>query len=77
VLARLTAVILRELAAPVIAEWQRLDALEAGAACERPHADGPPPSLPSVTCASTERANGWDHDTRQPVTAAGFRLPGK
>ena len=76
-LARLTAVILRELAAPVIAEWQRLGALEAGAACCRPHADGPPEQLLPVTSAVTERANGWDHDTRQPVTAAGFRLPGK
>jgi hypothetical protein len=75
-LARLTALLAREILAPVIDEYRRLEAVTE---CGRPHADDPPEQLLPVTSASTELAQRWDHDQRQPVTAArtGFSLPGK
>jgi hypothetical protein len=73
-LARIAAILAREILGPVIDEYRRL---EAAPECTRPHADDPPEQLLPVTSATTELAKGWDHDQRQPVTAAqaGFRLP--
>ena len=75
-LARLTAILAREILGPVIDEWRRL---EAGTGCDRPHADEATAGQVSLISGMTERATGWDHDQRQPVTAArcGFSLPGK
>ena len=75
-LARLVAILAHELLRPVIEEYRRL---EAGAECDRPHAGDAPEQLLPVTSAVTELAQRWDHDQRQPVTAAqaGFRLPGR
>ena len=67
-LAKLVALIAHEILGPIVAEYRRLDAPEPA---DVP--DEPAPSLPAgeLSCVTsvTERAPGWDHDTRAPVTA--------
>jgi hypothetical protein len=78
VIAKLLAVIIHEVAA----EYRKLDAAQASQARALPEpAESPHPRrddelahLPSVTSADTERAAGWDHDKRHPVTAAEVRF---
>jgi hypothetical protein len=55
-----------------LAEYRKLDGPR-----EPDSAPGRPPGEVSCTAASTELAASWDHDQRQPVTAArfGFSVP--
>lgn len=74
-LARLIALAIHELAAPVIAEYRKLDAPPS---CD--HAPSQPDTHrydpASVTAIETERASSWDHDKTPPVTAFGFGRAG-
>jgi hypothetical protein len=78
-LARIIAVIAHEILGPIAAEYRKLDAPELAGVPDEP-ASGVPHGELSCVDAITERAPGWDHDIRAPVTAraAGFgRPPGK
>ncbi|HET9893674.1 MAG TPA: hypothetical protein VFQ44_01825 [Streptosporangiaceae bacterium] len=73
-LARLIALLIHELATPIISEYKRLDAppppcplLHVDASRER--------DMASTTYATTERAPAWDHDKRPPATALGCDRP--
>src|ERR1035438_4820842 len=71
-LAKLVALIAHEILGPIVAEYRRLDEAETAEVAEEPV---PVPaavlSHGELSCvdARTERAPGWDHDTRAPVTA--------
>jgi hypothetical protein len=78
VLAKLIALIIHELAEPVVAEYRKLDGQPESRATDAPGTDADAAWLPTVTAADTEHAPQFDHDRRSPVTAAqvGFRAPG-
>lgn len=61
-LIRLIAFLAREF----VTEYRKLDGV---AECQRPHADEEP-APHDCASADTERAPGWDHDRRHPVSAA-------
>lgn len=65
----------RRLVGPVLDEYRKLDR---GPQCDRPHVGDQSYDITGTTGAQVERANGWDHDRKPPVTAGqpfGFGRP--
>lgn len=69
-LAKLIALVIHDLAAPIVREYQRIDAPPPP--CPYKHTEDQHCDIAGTTSACTERAQQWDHDRRAPATALGF-----
>jgi hypothetical protein len=65
-LAKIAALVAREILDPVISEYRKLGT---PSACDKAHVSDRTYDVASTTTAVTERAPQWDHDTRPPVRA--------